>query len=186
MMNQMKCRFTKILSGERKVTRGRCWWSSTVCPFFGHVQPAVDTTLVSALKEDGEPRRDHDGVALAEARRNKERMYPELVGPGSRARLVVLALEVVGRWVRRSQDLRPSVGHAASRGASFDVTVVRNHLVRRSKIVCCIPDVVAGVGMGPMGKCLRRMKSSVTKRWLSVSERPPPRGEVEFRGSDVR
>ena len=41
---------------------------------------------------------DRDGVAFAAARRTKERTYPELVGPGSRARLVVLALEVGGRW----------------------------------------------------------------------------------------
>ena len=45
-------------------------------PLFGGVQLAVDTTLVSALKGDGVPRRgaaDRDGVALAEARRTKER-----------------------------------------------------------------------------------------------------------------
>ena len=86
-------------------------------PLFGRVQPAINTTLVSAFKGDGEQRRgaaDHDEVALTEARRNKERTYPELVGPGSRARLVVLALEV------------------------------GDNLVRRSKIICCIPVVVAG------------------------------------------
>ena len=62
---------------------------------------AVDTTLVSALKGNGEPRRcaaDRDGVALAAASRVKERTYPELVDPGRRARLVVFALEVGGRW----------------------------------------------------------------------------------------
>ena len=39
---------------------------------------------------------DRDGVALKQARRRKETTYPELVQPGSRARLVVLALEVGG------------------------------------------------------------------------------------------
>ena len=36
--------------------------------------------------------------------------YPELVGPGARARLVVLALEVGGRWSEGSQDLCAVVG----------------------------------------------------------------------------
>ena len=70
-------------------------------PLFGGAQLAVDTTLVSALKANGKPRRgaaDRDGVALAPARRIKERTYPELLDPGRRARLVVFALEVGGRW----------------------------------------------------------------------------------------
>ena len=74
---------------------------------FNGRQLAVDTTLVSALKGSGEPRRgaaDHDGVALREARRVKERTYPELVAPDARARLVVIALEVGGRW-SESKDL---------------------------------------------------------------------------------
>ena len=39
-----------------------------------------------------------DGVALEEARRTKERKYPELAGNGGRARLMVVAAEVVGRF----------------------------------------------------------------------------------------
>ena len=39
---------------------------------------------------------DIDGVALAAARRRKE--LTELVGPHSRAKMVVLALEVAGGW----------------------------------------------------------------------------------------
>ena len=39
-----------------------------------------------------------DGIALQAARRRKERTYRELVGPRSRAKLVVLAGEVGGRW----------------------------------------------------------------------------------------
>ena len=70
-------------------------------PLYGGAQLAVDTTLVSALHCDGTARRgaaNRDGVALAEARRRKERTYPELVQPGHRAKLVVLAGEVGGRW----------------------------------------------------------------------------------------
>ena len=41
------------------------------------------------------------GVALAEARRRKERRYPELLNGGA-ASLVVLAFETGGRWSRES------------------------------------------------------------------------------------
>ena len=70
-------------------------------PSHGGAQLAVDTTLVSAHHCDGtaRPRAAHiDGAALVVARRRKERAYPELVGPRSRAKLVVLAGEVGGRW----------------------------------------------------------------------------------------
>ena len=63
-------------------------------------QLAVDTTLVCALHCDGYPHNgaaDVDGVVLQAARRRKERTYPEMVGPRTRARLVVLAVEVGGR-----------------------------------------------------------------------------------------
>ena len=64
-------------------------------------QLAIDTTLVSPLRRDGSPRRGaarRAGVALEEARRRKETTYPQLVGEGGRARLVVLAAETGGRW----------------------------------------------------------------------------------------
>ena len=38
-----------------------------------------------------------DGVALAEARRDKEHRYPELLR-GTRCKLVVTAMEIGGRW----------------------------------------------------------------------------------------
>ena len=68
-------------------------------PLFGGAQLAVDTTMVSAHHCDGTARAAPVvGVALTEARRRKERAYPELVGPRSRAKLVVLAGEVGERW----------------------------------------------------------------------------------------
>ncbi len=70
-------------------------------PLFNGAQLAVDTTLVCALRCDGTPRAGadtRDGAALVAARRRKERTYPELTGERGRARLVVLALEVGGRW----------------------------------------------------------------------------------------
>ena len=85
-------------------------------PLWGGVQLAVDTTLVSALRGDRNPRRGaatRDGVALSEAR-DKERTYPELVGPGARARLVVLALEVGGLMVSRGHRLRVAARQSES------------------------------------------------------------------------
>ena len=75
----------------------------TFCQTIGHLQGhqlAVDTTLVSPLTREGQPRRRNGryaGAALQDARRNKERVYPELVASG-RCRLVVLAFEIGGRW----------------------------------------------------------------------------------------
>ena len=67
---------------------------------FGGAQLAIDATLVSALRGDGTARvgAHTPGAALKAARRRKERTYPELAGEGGRARLLVLAGEVGGRW----------------------------------------------------------------------------------------
>ena len=69
-------------------------------PLWGRAQLAVDTTLVSPLTRAGHPRMrggQYRGTALREARRNKERTYPELLWD-RRCRLVVLGIEVRGRW----------------------------------------------------------------------------------------
>ena len=66
----------------------------------GGAQLAIDTTLVSPLARDGSVKRGADrtdGAVLVEARKRKERTYPELAGVGGRATLVVLAAEVGGR-----------------------------------------------------------------------------------------
>ena len=70
-------------------------------PLFGGRQLAVDTTLVGVLHADGTAyvgTAKRNGVALVAARRRKESTYPELVGPRSRCRLVVLGGEVGGQW----------------------------------------------------------------------------------------
>ena len=70
-------------------------------PLHGGVQLAVDNTLVSSVRGSGEPRQGAattDFVVLTQARRRKKKTYRELTGPGARARLVVLALDVGGRW----------------------------------------------------------------------------------------
>ena len=79
--------------GPRRVADGLNLWRGA--------QLAIDTTLVSPLSRDGSASRraaNHDGAALQRARRRKEDTYPELSGEGGRARLVVLAAEVGGRW----------------------------------------------------------------------------------------
>ena len=60
-------------------------------PLFGGCQLAVDTALVCALHCDGSLHNgpaDVDGVVLKGARRRKERTYPEVVGPRTRALLL--------------------------------------------------------------------------------------------------
>ena len=67
---------------------------------FGGSQLALDATLVSALHANGVHRRNGDrtdGIALREARKHKEKTYPELQGRNGRVRLVVIAGEVGGR-----------------------------------------------------------------------------------------
>ena len=87
-------------------------------PLFGGWQLAVDTTLVCALHGDGRPRRgaaEMDGVALLTARRVKERRYPEFVGVQARARLVVLAVEVGGRFSKETNGFLTGLAKARAR-----------------------------------------------------------------------
>ena len=88
----------------------------------GGVQLAIDTTLVSTLHCDGCPRRGAahtDGVTLVAVRRRKERTYPEFVGPRSRARLVVLAGEVMGRWSPETRSFLSKLAKAKARSEPF-------------------------------------------------------------------
>ena len=87
-------------------------------PLFSGRQLAVDATLVGALHADGSARpraANEDGAALVAARRRKERTYPELVRPGSRARLVVLAGEIGGRWSSETRTFLSQLAEAHSR-----------------------------------------------------------------------
>ena len=56
-----------------------------------------------------------DGAALLRARRRKERAYPELSGEHGRARLVVLASEVGGRWFSETQSFLRQFAKAKTR-----------------------------------------------------------------------
>ena len=87
-------------------------------PLRGGAQLALDTTLVCALHADGPSRRhaaQRDGVALQAAKRKKVATYPELVGPHSRAKLVVLAVEVDGRWSGETRGFLSQLARARAR-----------------------------------------------------------------------
>ena len=62
---------------------------------------------------------------LVAARRRKERIYPELVGHRARARLVVLAGEVGGRW---SHEVSTFVRLLARAEARSEPSILRRRL----------------------------------------------------------
>ena len=75
-------------------------------PVFHGAQLAIDATLVSPLRADGDPHRrcpDEDGAALTFAHRRKERTFPELTGGRGCAKLVVVAGETGGRFLEETQ-----------------------------------------------------------------------------------
>ena len=87
-------------------------------PVFHGSQLAIDTTLVSPVRADGEPHRqcqDMDGAALDAARRRKARTYPELTGGRGRAKLVVLAGEIGGRFSVETQTFIRLLARAKTR-----------------------------------------------------------------------
>ena len=129
-------------------------WRSSRLPLFGSAQLAIDTTLISTLHCDGSARlwtADTDGAASVAASRRKERTYPELVGPRGRARLVVLAGEVGGRWCPETRAFLSQFARAKARheprilrqGAAGLEIAVASDLVMRSRE--SIREVVAGI-----------------------------------------
>ena len=89
------------------------------------------------------------GVSLAQARHKKERTYPELVSPRSRARLVVLAGEVGGRW---SEETRVFLRLLARAKARSEPVILRQRVEQAWRMrwpailacsaargVCCVP-----------------------------------------------
>ena len=80
------------------------------------------------------PRRDCSmsvtvsGAALDQARRRKERTYPELAKQHGRARLVVLGCEVGGRWSEESRQFLASLAAAKARSEP--------ELMRKSTMFC--------------------------------------------------
>ena len=58
-------------------------------------------------------------MALTQARRLKERTYPKFVGEGGRARVVVLAAGVGGRWSEETAQFLRSLAKARSESSPF-------------------------------------------------------------------
>ena len=86
-------------------------------PLSGGCQLAVDTTLVCALHCDGSPHigaADVDGVVLQAARRRKEEPVLNWC-PRTRARLVVLVVEVGGQMVRETRSFLAQFAKGRSR-----------------------------------------------------------------------
>ena len=97
-------------------------------PLFGGAQLAVDTTLVCALRSDGRPTTRaavEDGAKVTRARRRKETTYPELVGRHARARLVVLGVEVGGRFSTETQSFLSQLARAKAR---CENSILRNRV----------------------------------------------------------
>jgi hypothetical protein len=93
--------------------------SANGLPFFRSAQIAVDTTLVCPVNSRSRAQTgcaNRDGAWLAEARRRKERTYPELM-ERCRCRLVVLALEVGGRWSDEALDFVRTLARARIKSA---------------------------------------------------------------------
>ena len=82
---------------------------------------------------------DHNGAALEEARRRKERTYPEWSGDGGRARLVVLAAEVGGRWSIETANFLVSLAKAQALASPFVLQggVQQAHIRRWSASLAC-------------------------------------------------
>ena len=79
------------------------------------------TTLVSPIRRDGIPRpRAHEvnGIALKHGSRHKETTYPEFAGRSGRARLVVIAKEVGGRFSSETAQFLSDLAWAKTRGVS--------------------------------------------------------------------
>ena len=79
----------------------------------------IPVTLVRPLTRDGQPRRragQYAGTALTEARRRKERTYPELMR-SRRCRLIVLGIETGGRWSEEAARFVKLLAHAKARQA---------------------------------------------------------------------
>ena len=121
-------------------------------PLWGGVQLAIDTTLVSPLTRASEPRSRagrYAGAAVQDARRAKERTYPELLQT-RRCKLVVLAIEVGGRWSQEATTFLRLLAQAKARTiparlkASFT-----NALIHRWSAEATLPPAASRVPARP-------------------------------------
>ena len=137
---------------------------------FGGSQLALDATLVSSLHGNGTHRRNADkadGIALREARRHKERTYPELHGRNGRVRMVVIVGEVGGRW---SDEMKTFLWSLACEKSRSEARVLRKS-VRAAwyRRWCCLLACAAA----------KAVASLLERRGvLGVGDDPPTTHEV--------
>ena len=104
-------------------------------PIWQGAQIAVDATIVSLVRRDGQPRprADHQqGLALDQAVDRKHRAYPEL-RQARRCRLVVFGVEVGGRVSRSMTFLRLLARARARQRAPWCAAAARQALNQRWK-----------------------------------------------------
>ena len=106
---------TLILRNRMQQTLGDWRWLLTGCLSL----EAPSWLWTPPLSAHSMPMVNHDGCTLMVwpwlPRQRKERRYPELVGRRGRARLVVLAVEVCGRWSQETQRFLSSLARAKAR-----------------------------------------------------------------------
>jgi hypothetical protein len=88
-------------------------------PMYHGAQVAIDATIVSPVRADGQPidgADTHDGAALRVARGRKFRQYRELT-QSRRCKLLVAGVEVGGRWDKAAYTFLLQLAKAKARGA---------------------------------------------------------------------
>ena len=149
-------------------------------PLWNGAQVAVDTTLVSPLSSSGKPRRHAgrvDGAALREARRRKERTYPELLR-SQRCCLVVLAIEVGGRWSPEACSFLRSLARARARStpALLRPSVVSAFVARWSALLASAAHqaFAESLLLGPVSRPASPTVTATLPHSMSSLRRPPP------------
>ena len=94
------------------------------------------------LRADGKPHRrcaEGVGAALAAARRRKERIYPVLVSDSQRAKLVVLAGEIGGRFSEETHTFVRLLARAKTRSISepLRTRARQSWMFRRGSLLTC-------------------------------------------------
>ena len=126
-------------------------------------QLAIDTTLVSPLTSEAQPRRRgrrYAAAALHTARRTKERTYPELVA-SSRCRLVVLGIEVGGRWSTEATQFLRSLAQNKAQPAPAPLrhAMITSLLSRWSAIITHAAQHAKGPGADTAEKGARKKRN---------------------------
>ena len=120
-------------------------------PLFGGVQLAVDTTLVARRRHA--PQRSESACCIVRSTRQERAHIPRTRERGRRARVVVLAGEVEGRWSSETQDFLCALAKGKARSAPHVLRSKRHSawlrkMAQNSGLHCCksIRCVIARLG----------------------------------------